>query len=149
MLVVYTLTTARSVRNYLQIVLNHELSILDNHNLVAALLLCTLLTLAKPVQLKGQVYSPYDGVICDKKGGFCADSEGISVALTKMHLGEKSGEATDGHDQARAGWANTTTRLTAHTPRHCSASELATNAHGMTQWFPSGLTESNQVETAA
>lgn len=58
--------------------------------LVGALLLCPLLTLAKTVPLKGQVYSPEAGVICDKKAGFCADSEGIAVALTKMYLGEKA-----------------------------------------------------------
>jgi hypothetical protein len=45
---------------------------------------------AKSVQLKGSVYSPEAGVICDKKGGFCADSQGIAVALTKMYLGEKA-----------------------------------------------------------
>jgi hypothetical protein len=58
--------------------------------LVGALVLVPLLAVAKPVQLKGQVYSPEPGVICDKKGGFCADSEGIAVALTKMYLGEKA-----------------------------------------------------------
>ena len=45
---------------------------------------------AKNVQLKGSVYSPMAGVICDKKGGFCADYEGIAVALTKMYLGDKA-----------------------------------------------------------
>lgn len=45
---------------------------------------------AKSIQLKGNVYSPDPGVICDKKGGFCADSEGIAVALTKMYLGDKA-----------------------------------------------------------
>ncbi len=45
---------------------------------------------AKNVQLKGSVYAPQAGVICDKKAGFCADSEGIAVALTKMYLGDKA-----------------------------------------------------------
>lgn len=44
----------------------------------------------KPVTLKGAVYSPDPGAICDKKGGFCADYEGVSVALTKMYLGAKA-----------------------------------------------------------
>ena len=57
---------------------------------VGALLLTPVLAFAKPLQLKGSVYSPQAGVICDKKGGFCADSEGIAVALTKMYLGEKA-----------------------------------------------------------
>jgi hypothetical protein len=31
-----------------------------------------------------------EGAICDKKSGFCADNMGVSVALTKMYLGEKA-----------------------------------------------------------
>lgn len=31
-----------------------------------------------------------EGAICDHKAGFCADSEGVSVALTKMYLGDKA-----------------------------------------------------------
>ena len=38
----------------------------------------------------GSVYSPSKGVICDKKGKFCADSYGISIALTKEYLGAKA-----------------------------------------------------------
>jgi hypothetical protein len=40
--------------------------------------------------IKGSVTTPEAGVICDKKANFCADSRGISVALTKMYLGEKA-----------------------------------------------------------
>lgn len=58
--------------------------------LLACALLAPLSSHAKPVQLKGQVYSPEAGVICDKKAGFCADTEGLSVALTKMYLGDKA-----------------------------------------------------------
>ena len=35
------------------------------------------------------VYSPSKGVICDKKAGFCTDSYGISLGLTKEYLGQK------------------------------------------------------------
>jgi hypothetical protein len=45
---------------------------------------------AKDVKLKGSVYSPDPGVICDRKGGFCADGQGIAVALTKMYLGDNA-----------------------------------------------------------
>lgn len=45
---------------------------------------------AKEVRLKGAIYSPMPGVICDKKAGFCADAEGIAVALTQMYLGDKA-----------------------------------------------------------
>lgn len=58
--------------------------------LLSTSLFAPLTGLAKPVQLKGQVYSPEPGVICDKKAGFCADAEGIAVALTKMYLGDKA-----------------------------------------------------------
>lgn len=40
--------------------------------------------------IKGSVTTPMAGVICDKKGSFCADSQGISVALTKEYLGDKA-----------------------------------------------------------
>ena len=33
------------------------------------------------------VYSPYKGVLCDKKAGFCADEQGISMGLTREYLG--------------------------------------------------------------
>jgi hypothetical protein len=38
--------------------------------------------------LKGAVSSPMAGVICDKKAGFCADAQGISMGLTKEYLGQ-------------------------------------------------------------
>jgi hypothetical protein len=31
-----------------------------------------------------------EGAICDKKAGFCADFMGVSVALTKMYLGDEA-----------------------------------------------------------
>lgn len=77
----------------------------ETRRLVGRLLLCwlTMAALAgvagvagvaqdKTIQLKGSVYSPNPGVICDKKAGFCADSQGIAVALTKRYLGDR-GEA--------------------------------------------------------
>lgn len=33
-------------------------------------------------------YKPH--AICDRSAGFCADWEGVSVALTKMYLGDKA-----------------------------------------------------------
>jgi hypothetical protein len=35
-------------------------------------------------------YPKTGGVICDKKGGFCADSQGVSVSITEMELGQKA-----------------------------------------------------------
>lgn len=31
-----------------------------------------------------------EGAICDRKAGFCADFMGVSVALTKLYLGDKA-----------------------------------------------------------
>jgi hypothetical protein len=53
-------------------------------------LLIPAITVAADMKLKGAVYAPVPGVICDKKAGFCADHEGISLALTKEYLGEKA-----------------------------------------------------------
>lgn len=38
------------------------------------------------------VYSPEQGIICDKKSGFCTDSYGISIAMTKEFLGQKAAD---------------------------------------------------------
>lgn len=37
---------------------------------------------------KGSVYFPEHGIICDKKSGFCADKQGISLGFTQEYLGE-------------------------------------------------------------
>ncbi len=49
--------------------------------LVFALAPSTVMSAEK--HLKGAVYSPEQGVICDKKAGLCADQMGISLALTR------------------------------------------------------------------
>jgi len=36
----------------------------------------------------GNVYFPERGILCDKKAGFCADREGISMGYTKEYLGQ-------------------------------------------------------------
>ena len=59
-------------------------------HLAAALSLCLFSGLSFAVTLKGSVTSPEPGIICDKKAGFCADSQGISMAFTKQFLGEKA-----------------------------------------------------------
>ena len=40
------------------------------------------ITVSANQQLKGEVFSPEQGIICDKKAGFCADSVRISLAFT-------------------------------------------------------------------
>ena len=37
-----------------------------------------------------KIYSPDQGVLCDRKSGFCADSTGISMAYTEQFLGKKA-----------------------------------------------------------
>lgn len=36
------------------------------------------------------VFSPDQGVLCDRKSGFCADSTGISMTYTEQFLGKKA-----------------------------------------------------------
>lgn len=38
-------------------------------------------------------YPKPGGVICDKKSGFCADDQGVSVSITEMELGAKASKA--------------------------------------------------------
>lgn len=35
-------------------------------------------------------YPKPGGVICDQKSGFCADEQGVSIAITEMELGKKA-----------------------------------------------------------
>ena len=56
--------------------------------IAASAFLLPVLSSAAP--LKGAVDSPKAGVLCDRKAGFCADSEGISMGLTKLYLGEEA-----------------------------------------------------------
>jgi len=39
-------------------------------------------------QKNSSVYFPSNGIVCDKKAGFCADSTGISMGYTKEYLGQ-------------------------------------------------------------
>lgn len=36
----------------------------------------------------GTVFTPANGVVCDRKGGFCSDGMGISMAYTGQYLGK-------------------------------------------------------------
>jgi uncharacterized protein len=40
----------------------------------------------------GAVYFPEHGIICDKKAGFCADREGISMGFTQEFLGQAAAD---------------------------------------------------------
>jgi len=66
---------------------------LCNFILIAACLLP--LTVSANQQLKGEVFSPEQGIICDKKAGFCADAEGISLGYTGEYLGKDAEEKFD------------------------------------------------------
>jgi hypothetical protein len=63
-------------------------------------------TLAFGAQLKGAVYSPKPGIVCDKKAQFCADSEGISLGYTKEYLGQKAENTMMGRIKEGGGSAN-------------------------------------------
>jgi uncharacterized protein len=45
----------------------------------------------------GAVYFPEHGILCDKKAGFCADSEGISMGYTKEYLGQAAQDKMMGY----------------------------------------------------
>ena len=45
----------------------------------------------------GSVYFPEHGIVCDKKAGFCADSEGISMGYTKEYLGQAAQDKMMGY----------------------------------------------------
>jgi hypothetical protein len=69
------------------------------------------LCLASPLaiaaqQLKGAVYSPSSGIICDKKAQFCADDQGISLAYTKEYLGQKAEDTMMGRIKEGGGSSN-------------------------------------------
>ncbi len=46
-------------------------------------------------QLKGSVFSPEAGIICDRQSGFCADSQGISLGFTGIYLGVEARQKFD------------------------------------------------------
>ena len=61
-------------------------------NYLSALLGATLISTAFSAGAapSANVYSPYKGVLCDRKAGFCADEQGISMGLTKEYLGAEA-----------------------------------------------------------
>lgn len=63
------------------------------HRLPVAVMICLLVPLANAAQLKGAVYSPKAGVVCDRKAQFCADAQGISLGYTREYLGAKAEKA--------------------------------------------------------
>ncbi len=48
------------------------------------------LSVSATQQLKGEVFSPEQGILCDKQAGFCADSYGISMGFTSDFLGKEA-----------------------------------------------------------
>ena len=47
---------------------------------------------ARPVFGK-TIFSPEKGIVCDKASDFCADSQGISLGLTKEYLGQEAADS--------------------------------------------------------
>ncbi len=54
--------------------------------LALATLAATLATLSTTAAAANIEYK--DGAICDRESGFCVDHQGVSVAITKMYLGD-------------------------------------------------------------
>lgn len=76
------------------------------NRVAVVVLLCFSSSLAISAPLKGDVYSPKPGVVCDKKAQLCADASGISLALTKEHLGAKAEAVMQGRIKDAGGPAN-------------------------------------------
>jgi len=70
--------------------LNHSIKIKELKMKINTVAITALLIGATSLLNASSVYSPGKGVICDKKAGFCTDSYGISLALTKEYLGNKA-----------------------------------------------------------
>ena len=71
-----------------------------------ALFCCIMAPATMATQLRGDVYSPKPGVVCDKKAQLCADANGISLALTKEHLGAKAEAVMQNRIKEAGGPAN-------------------------------------------
>ena len=69
-------------------------------------LLSTLSAFAIAHGLKGDVYSPKHGIVCDKRAQFGADAQGISLGLTQEHLGAKAEAAMLARIKEAGGPAN-------------------------------------------
>ncbi|WP_445496019.1 YcgJ family protein [Photorhabdus sp. SF281] len=57
---------------------------------IASLFLLSFPTLA--ITKSANIFFPVQGVICDKKGAYCADQQGLSLKLTERYLGKKVSE---------------------------------------------------------
>lgn len=84
-----------------------------------ALSLCIFATVGSAKEFV--IYSPDQGVLCDKKAGVCADSYGISIAYTKEFLGDKAANKL----QKEIGDPNTfdATSFTLSNGVHCETKE--------------------------
>lgn len=60
--------------------------------MITALTLVLSLNSTLSAKTHTNIYSPDKGVICDKKAGFCSDSYGISLGMTKEYLGQKAAD---------------------------------------------------------
>ncbi|MFD0706757.1 YcgJ family protein [Photorhabdus akhurstii] len=56
--------------------------------IIASLFLLSFSTLA--VTKTANIFFPGKGVVCDKKGKYCADQQGVSIKLTERYLGKKA-----------------------------------------------------------
>ncbi|KMW72672.1 hypothetical protein TI10_14760 [Photorhabdus luminescens subsp. luminescens] len=56
--------------------------------IIASLFLLSFPTLA--VTKTANIFFPEKGVVCDKKGKYCSDQQGLSLKLTEKYLGKKA-----------------------------------------------------------
>ena len=56
--------------------------------------------IAGQVEYGSGVFSPEQGVICDREGNFCADGTGISASWTEQYLGAEAAHNIANADQS-------------------------------------------------
>ena len=60
--------------------------------IVLLLSIVSLHLFAQGIDESSTLYSPDDGIVCDKKAQFCVDSSGISLGFTKIYFSQKAQE---------------------------------------------------------
>lgn len=72
----------------------------------AAVTLIASTAFAGQVEYSGGVFSPEKGVVCDRKGQFCADGTGLSASWSEQYLGAEAAGKLAGVEQSVFGFSN-------------------------------------------
>ena len=78
---------------------------------------------AGQVEYGDGVFSPEQGVVCDREGNFCADGTGISATWTEQYLGAEAARNIANADQSE---------FVLHNGVECIVADQACNHQGKT-----------------